>query len=181
MEEIFKDIKDYEGLYQISNFGNVKSLNRFRKNKSGGFSKLLGIKLKVVNTTNGYLRYSLYKNSISKMKSAHRLVAICFIPNHENKKEVNHINGIKTDNRVENLEWCTRSENNQHAFDTGLHIPHDCKGSKNGKSKLKEYQVLEIISLLKTKNNTELSFIYGVTRENISSIRHNKLWKHIQR
>lgn len=108
----WRDIKGYEGKYQVSNLGNVKSLNFHRKNKEC----LLTPKI----DKDGYLEIALYKNGKSKYYRIHRLVAIAFISNNENKKEVNHINGIKSDNRVDNLEWCTSSENQVHAYKTGL-------------------------------------------------------------
>lgn len=105
MEE-WKDI--YEG-YQISNLGRVKSLKR-KENKI--------MKLKVDRL--GYVRVHLRVNNSDVTESVHRLVAKAFIPNEDNKKEVNHINGIKTDNRAENLEWSTRTENINHAYKTKL-------------------------------------------------------------
>ena len=108
--EQWKDIKGYEGLYQVSNYGRVK-----RKYNNGKIRIL-----KPISTNNGYLRVSLSKNSVNNTYFVHRLVAQAFILNPENKPEVNHIDGDKTNNKIENLEWCTRSENIQHAFYTGL-------------------------------------------------------------
>jgi hypothetical protein len=121
--EIFKDIKGYEGLYQVSNLGNVKSFNQ---NKNG---KILTLSI----SHRGYVMVSLRIN-IQKSFSIHRLVAQAFIQNTENKSEVNHINGIKTDNRVENLEWATRSENQFHAYRTGLKKAIGKKGENNPRS-----------------------------------------------
>lgn len=109
-QEIWKPIYGYGNIYEISSLGNIRKLD-------GGS----------VNVNKGdYKTISVRKHGIV---SIHRLVANAFIPNTENKPEVNHINGIKTDNRVENLEWCTRSENVKHAYDTGLlkkaqKVPH---------------------------------------------------------
>lgn len=104
--EIWKDIVWYEWKYQVSNMGNVRSLN---------YKKLNIIKNLKQKNINWYMCFWLYKNS-KKHYLAHRLVALSFISNPNNKKEVNHKNWIKNDNRVENLEWCTHSENIQHSF-----------------------------------------------------------------
>ena len=105
-EEIWKPIKDYEGHYEISNQMNVKSLKR-------GKEKLL----KLAKSGNGYFIVDLYKKGYkNKICLVHRLIAEAFIPNPENKPTVNHINGDKADNRIENLEWATDSEQQLHAI-----------------------------------------------------------------
>lgn len=119
MEEIWKDIEGYEDLYQVSNLGNVRSLDREVFNGKVYYTKL-GKKLKFFSDKNGYFCLHLAKNNKQSTKKVHRLVAQTFIVNPNNKPEVNHKNGIKNDNRVENLEWVTGSENIQHAYRTGL-------------------------------------------------------------
>lgn len=129
--ETWKDIEGYEGFYQVSDQGRVKSL--VRKNR---------IKEKLLKTTpsgRGYPMVALCRDGTQAYLTIHRLVATAFIPNPENKECINHKNGIKTDNRVENLEWATYRENNQHAWNTGLHIVTDDfrkKMSEIGKGEL---------------------------------------------
>lgn len=119
--EIFKDVKGYEGLYQVSNFGRVKSLERFKDN----YSKKQLVKecmLSLKDNNNGYLQTSLWLNNNQKIITVHRLVAIAFIPNPKNKRTINHKDGVKTNNNVDNLEWNTYSENLKHAYKTKLRV-----------------------------------------------------------
>lgn len=108
--EVWKDIKDYEGLYQVSDRGNVRSI--VRKDSIG--RKIDGRILKPIPNTNGYIRVGLCKNGIRKNKYVHRLVAEAFIPNPEKLPEVNHKDEIKTNNELSNLEWCTSEYNSNH-------------------------------------------------------------------
>lgn len=109
MEEIWKDVPDYDGLYQVSNIGNVKRITQNIKCKNGATKVIRGKKMK--QTSNIYQYVILTKNCIQKHHAVHRLVAQAFIPNPENKPCIDHINTIKTDNRVENLRWVTKKEN----------------------------------------------------------------------
>lgn len=120
MQEIWKDIPSYEGLYQVSNFGRIRSLDRIINTKNNIKQIYKGKILKPIVDKKGYLRVGLSKNNKILTKQVHRLVALAFIPNPENKPTVNHKKGIKTDNRVSQLEWSTYKEQTQHAIKTGL-------------------------------------------------------------
>jgi hypothetical protein len=118
-KEIWKDIKGYEGLYQISNLGRVKALEKTIK--SGELYRIVSNykeKILKVDLANGYLVVSLCKNGTIKKISTHRLVALSFIG--DSNLTVNHKNGIKTDNRIENLEWASHSDQQKHAIRAGL-------------------------------------------------------------
>lgn len=160
-EEIWRDITGYEGLYQVSNCGRVKSFYH------GG--RILKQSLK-----RGYMFVELYLNTNGKIHIVHRLVAQAFIPNPLNKLEVNHINGIKTDNRVENLEWVTRSENEQHAYDTGL--AHGMRGENNLNAKLTNEQARYIRENPDKLTGGQLAKRFGITPISVSEIQRGKTY-----
>lgn len=139
MIEEWKDIEGYEGLYEVSNLGNVRSLGNGKSNKSKE------ILLKSRKNKYGYLQIGLCKDGKQKTYRIHRLVAQAFIPNPENKKEIDHINTVRDDNRVENLRWSTRVENINNNLSKIKYS--DCRFSfKNHKAK----------SILQFNNNMEL-------------------------
>ena len=117
--EIWKEISDFNGIYEVFNFGRFRSLNRVTKCSDGRIMNFKGKTLKLHKKSDGYVRVMLCINGKSKLYSAHRLVAKTFIPNPENKKEVNHINSDRSNNNVYNLEWVTSSENLKHSYDFG--------------------------------------------------------------
>lgn len=136
MKEIWKDIKEYEGLYQVSNLGRIKSLPKYRKAYNGGYITKERMLNGYPNST-GYLRVFLKKNGREKKFFIHRLVAECFIENKDNKPEVNHIDSDFLNNNVNNLEWVNHQENMQHAWKSGRlnHIVD--VGKKYGKRTIK--------------------------------------------
>lgn len=183
-EEIWKDIKGYEGLYIVSDLGKVRSLERECTQLNGltGNYNTRTLPAKEVATfkdKDGYIKVKLNKSGVKNNHMVHRLVATAFIPNPENKPEVNHKFGIKSDNRASELEWMTTSENQQHAHDNKL---YECqKGETNGMSKLSEGQVREIHKLYATGDFTQdyLSKRYNVAGSAISRILTGFRWKHI--
>lgn len=119
MEEIWKDIDGYEGIYCVSNLGRILSVKFGPKNVSTSASASPKI-MKQSRSSSGYFHVQLYLNGESSTKLVHILVAKAFIPNPENKREVNHLDGNKENNSANNLEWVTRSENQRHAIRMGL-------------------------------------------------------------
>lgn len=119
------EIKGYEGFYAIQSNGDVWSLKRPYRNNFGETSvyKELQKMIPCLDGAGCYYMINLHKNGKSRKHSIHRLVATHFLENKENKEEVNHIDGIKTNNNVSNLEWCSRVENIRHAIETGLKKP----------------------------------------------------------
>lgn len=176
VKEIWKDVVGYEGLYQVSNLGRVKSLERASGKGSGNRYRPERILKQIVDKC-GYLEITLCLKGIQKKFRVHRLIASAFIINIKNKSCVNHINGVKADNRVENLEWCTHSENLLHAYDLGLITT---KGERNSYSKLKESDVLEIRKRISMgEKNIDLANEFRVNPVTISDIKLRKTWSHI--
>jgi len=120
MDEIWKDIPGYEGLYKVSNTGIVRSESRVVTMRNGVKRIQIGKELSLC-LRGGYLFCVLYKNKLRYNNPLHRILAKTFIANPSGKSQVNHINGIKTDNNIYNLEWSTACENIQHSWKTGLH------------------------------------------------------------
>lgn len=166
--EIWKPINGYE-TYEVSSIGRVKSLP---KKRGGGFCNKTYI-LSLKKTRCGYLMATISNGKI-KCFTVHRLVALTFIDNINNKKFVNHINGIKSDNRVENLEWVTHEENTIHAIKTGL---TNNKGENNPSAKLNKKQVIKIYNSKLTA--MKLSLKYNISIHTINSIRQGAIWKSI--
>jgi hypothetical protein len=148
-EEIWKDVVGYEGTFQVSNQGRLKSF--FRKEP---------IIRKIHANKAGYIQITFQINKKRINKQIHRFVAEAFIPNPENKPHVNHINGIKTDNRLENLEWCTHSENMKHAYKMKLITSKTGKNSARYKGDILVYTLkgIYVLTLRGTKHILESGF-----------------------
>lgn len=116
--EIWKDVKGFEGLYQVSNYGNIKSLPKKKGKGKGYFTKEKILKPKTDRY--GYFVVCLRKNNKNHNMSIHRCVALSFCKNPFNKTVVNHKDGNKKNNMSSNLEWCTVQENTKHAYDNNL-------------------------------------------------------------
>ena len=138
MNEIWKDVVGYEGLYQVSNMGRVRSLDRIESVGSHTRPRK-GRILRQSLATNGYLFVRLCKNNHYTNKRINRLVAETFIPNSDSTLVVDHIDGNKLNNRLDNLEWCTQSENSVRAFEMGLRKSQ--KGESHGRVKLSDEDV----------------------------------------
>lgn len=132
-EELWLPVTGFEGFYEVSNLGNVRSLGRLANHSKPGYKRVVYGKLlkPQVAKRGGYIVITLKKDRIEKCLKVHRLVAMAWLNNPNDYSEVNHKNGIKSDNTVNNLEWCTRKQNAVHAKENGL-LP---KYIDNGKEK----------------------------------------------
>lgn len=198
MKEIWKDIKGYESLYQVSNLGKIKRIKFINNISSKPQNKLLSIN-KIDNL--GYRTICLCKHGKTKHKRVHRVVAEAFIPNPQNLPCVNHKDGNKKNNDVENLEWCTYSYNTKHAMKNGLFDMEKFRsatkqnikiaqksspvlkgGENNPKAILNEKDVLEIRRAYSSKelSSKQLSEKYGVHISTIQRILSRKTWGYLK-
>ena len=118
--ETWKFVKGFEGFYEVSNLGRVRSVKRTVLYKDGRTFSYKSVLLKAKKDQRGYLQVGFNKNGIKSIHRIHRLVAENFTPNHSIDKEVNHIDGVKENNRLDNLEWVTSSENTRKGYELGL-------------------------------------------------------------
>lgn len=177
--EVWKDIKGYEGIYQVSNMGNVKSLDRYVFHKGNGTNMFVkGRILKSNSRKNWYRQVILYdKSHKPKTHLVHRLVAEYFVPKVEGKDFVNHIDGNKENAIYTNLEWVTPKENINHAIKTGL-TPI---GQESSSAKLTNQQVMEIRSKISTGKYSCMTVAkeYGISDSTVEKIVDGRLWKHL--
>lgn len=172
--EIWKDIKDYEGMYQCSSYGRVRSLDRYVEEHNGKKQFRKGQIIKPRLNKNGYLQLALNKNSKRKMKYVHILIAETFLENNEKLETVNHKDGNKLNNNMDNLEWASYSENNQHAY------------SELNRSVTKEGAKPKTVYFIDTQDNSvkqfnsikETTINVGLSHTQINRYIHsNKKWK----
>ena len=162
MQEIFKWVKGYEGYYEVSNKGRIRSTS-YKGTRI----------LRPSKTKRGYLNVIFCVNQVKVHKLVHRLVAETFLGNPNNLGQVNHINGNKEDNSVENLEWCTQEYNNFHAYNTNLLNRYEDRPE----AKLTKELVLQIPELIKQGATTDdLKNLFQVSRRCIDNIFEGKNW-----
>lgn len=162
----WRGVIGFEGEYEVSNTGSVRSIKRNVVTLAPRYDHC------------GYIRAALFKSGKYKSTLVHRLVAEAFIgPAPSPHHQVNHKDGCKTNNSLDNLEWCTRSENGAHAYRTGLSVPR--RGSRHGRSKLTEDQIREIRELDGTATQREIAAKFGVGQPQIYRILSGKRWAHL--
>ena len=167
--EIWKDIKGYEGLYQISNLGRIKSLPRSKRNFNINTKQLDTITIpekirKPQLTKYGYYRIGLTKNHKQTYYSVHRLVAEAFILNPDNLTQINHKDEVKTNNEVDNLEWC----------DAKYNANYGTRSKRTGKKQMKSIMCIETKTVYRSL--VEASKQTGLSAGNISSVCNNRKW-----
>lgn len=178
-EEEWKPIVGWEDLYQISSFGRVKALKRYVPHYRGGLA-LMKEKIIKLNDRRGYLGAHLFRSQMDKAKfGVHRLVALAFIPNVENKSTVNHIDTNKKNNFYKNLEWASHSEQQIHALNNGLR--NKTIGENSNLSKLKKEDIFNIRDLYEKSRLSvnELSEKYKIGKNNIRNIINKTTWKYL--
>ena len=174
------DIPGYEGSYQVSSKGRVRSLTRSYDTGRFGWKKAVrkGCMCKTRADKKGYIRVILCKNGIQANLKIHRLVAMTFISNPTSKPEINHKDRCKGHNCVENLEWVSAFENNHHMWANGGRTI--ARGSRSGASKLSEDDVISIRERLASGEiGNRLAEEYSVNKGLISAIKLRKIWKHV--
>lgn len=181
MEELWKPVANYEGLYEVSNLGRIRSVDHFEliNSKGGHVHKRFRKGQVLVQSFDGsghYLHVRLQKNGLGKSRNVHRIVAETWIPNPNMFPEVNHIDENKCNNSVENLEWCDRKYNNNYGSKLG-----STRGAKNPQNKFSE----ETITALKSEyipndpehGLTPLAKKYGISVSHVCSIIKGRRWE----
>jgi phosphomannomutase len=168
MIEVWKDIVGYVGLYQVSNLGNVKSLDKICGGRKG---IVKGKPIATQDNGRGYINVCLNKDGQAKRVYVHRLVAEAFLPKENLKDCVNHKDGNKANNNLDNLEWVTRSENMQHAYSNGLAKQYERSGTKNPAARV----VIDIESGVFYETMKEVSELYKISVSYLSSMLNGRM------
>lgn len=175
--EVWKPIPGYEGFYEISSHGSVRSVDRNITYKDGREYFYKGKTLVPRVDRVGCKYVHLYINGKRRAFTIHRLVAIAFIENIENLSDVNHIDGNRLNNRVSNLEWCTHAENMQHAFRTGL---INNTGVNHGNNIYTDDQILKVKEMLVLRRpHKEIEAETGVKKGTVEQISQGRQWRHL--
>lgn len=162
--EIWKDITGYEGKYQVSTSGSIRNI-------------LKNNQLKPSPDTKGYTRVNLWKDGSYKTKKIHRLVAEVFLKNDNDYAQVNHIDGDKSNNNIDNLEWCDQSYNIKHAYANNLLSK---KGTKNARATIDEKTAIDIKNmLLGNLTHREIADIFQVSIHVVANIKNKKAWAYL--
>lgn len=174
--EIWKPVFEYEDYYEVSNFGRIKRKEKqiYSKSRNCYIKKKERICEQPIHNYK-YVNLIVYGKK-TKLATVHRLIAIAFIPNPENKPEVNHIDGNKLNNSLCNLEWVTRSENTLHAYKNNL-IP---QGENHYNSKLTKSQVIDIFKRThKGEKCHDIAKEFNLNKETVTNIKFQKMWKSV--
>ena len=179
MEEIWKPVTDYEGSYEVSTLGKVRSLSRTVMRSNGYPQTLTGRVLRGKSNGHGYMRVNLSGRDFS----VHRLVADTFIANPDNKRTVNHKDRVRSNNAKANLEWMTHGENIAHGYTSPQRQRVHLQGEAHGEAKLTEQQVValrtEYIAGDHVHGQLALSAKYNTSRSNVYEIINRFTWVHI--
>lgn len=168
--ERWRDILQYEGVYQVSDIGNIRRLLKNGKTRM----------LCVITRKDRYMAIGLWKNGVGIIKTVHRLVLEAFIGRCPKGMECRHLDGNRQNNQLCNLKWGTRSENGLDAVKHGTRFYPDTRGSKQGQSKLTEKDIMEIFKLLDNgETQKEIAEKFGVHQVHISRIKRRVAWKHM--
>jgi len=177
MSEIWKQAVGFEGYYEVSSLGRVRSLDRIANSRSPRLVK--GRTLKTPCNSDGYPTVKPHIKGRGTSEKVHRMVAKAFLENTGDKEQVNHIDGDKSNNAINNLEWCSARENVRHARDTGLREKAIFTGEENRASILNEHEVIRIRQLQNILTQGELQKLFGVSRSTIQNVLSRRTWKHI--
>lgn len=178
MEE-WRDIVGFEGFYQVSSIGRCRSLDRTVKSRWGTPKPLKG-RIRVPGVQReGYLMVLLNRDGKSFKRYVHRMVAEAFIKNPQSHPQINHIDGNKSNNAANNLEWTTGSENCRHAIASGLY--QNARGEAIGSAKLTEQDVIEIRRMVATgAMHKEAAALFGIGRKAVTKIVNRQRWQHVE-